>query len=248
MHGERSPCEWRRAVKPEHGSDAEEPETKTQRPHEMDAVDEAQIPLAGFRAAARNGSGGIGSLGRLYGGIGHRRSIESVRVAEDSGDAGVSALHANGLRPPVTANGIEGPLVITMATTTGACAISLPVASAGKYATKALAAGFTSHVPKPVEPKRTGGRDFRRNPVSEIATSRRDSAAREAQCAVGAWLEAAKAAGRDIPEPSVTAPLDRYSGKFVVRVPRSVHARLARKAKQEGVSLNQLVSSVLSRA
>ncbi|HXT04816.1 MAG TPA: toxin-antitoxin system HicB family antitoxin, partial [Casimicrobiaceae bacterium] len=47
---------------------------------------------------------------------------------------------------------------------------------------------------------------------------------------------------------SVTEPLDRYSGKFVVRVPRSVHARLARKAKQEGVSLNQLVSSVLSRA
>jgi antitoxin HicB len=72
-------------------------------------------------------------------------------------------------------------------------------------------------------------------------------AAREAQRAIAAWLEAATAAGRAIPEPSVGEPLDRYSGKFVVRVPRSVHARLARKAKQEGVSLNQLVSSVLSR-
>ena len=74
------------------------------------------------------------------------------------------------------------------------------------------------------------------------------NAAREAQRAITAWLEAARAAGRDIPEPSVTEPVDRYSGKFVVRVPRSVHARLSRKAKQEGVSLNQLVASVLSRA
>ena len=74
------------------------------------------------------------------------------------------------------------------------------------------------------------------------------NAAREAQRAIAAWLEAAKAAGREMPEPSVAEPLDRYSGKFIVRVPRTVHARLARKAKQEGVSLNQLVSSVLSRA
>ena len=74
------------------------------------------------------------------------------------------------------------------------------------------------------------------------------NAAREAQRAIVAWLEAARAAGREIPQPSVAEPLDRYSGKFVVRVPRSVHARLSRKAKQEGVSLNQLVASVLSRA
>ena len=74
------------------------------------------------------------------------------------------------------------------------------------------------------------------------------NAAREAQRAIAAWIEAARAAKREIPEPSVTEPLDRYSGKFIVRVPRSVHARLSRKAKQEGVSLNQLVASVLSRA
>ena len=74
------------------------------------------------------------------------------------------------------------------------------------------------------------------------------NAAREAQRAIAAWLEAARAAGREIPEASVAEPMDRYSGKFIVRVPRTVHARLARKAKQEGVSLNQLISSVLSRA
>jgi predicted RNase H-like HicB family nuclease len=73
-------------------------------------------------------------------------------------------------------------------------------------------------------------------------------AAKEAQRAIAAWIQAARAAGRDIPEPSVAEPLDRFSGRFLVRVPRSVHARLSRKAKQEGVSLNQLVASVLSRA
>ena len=75
-----------------------------------------------------------------------------------------------------------------------------------------------------------------------------EKAAREAQKAIAAWLEAAHAAGITIPAPSVAEPLDRYSGKFLVRVPRSVHARLARKAKQEGVSLNQLVVSVLARS
>jgi len=75
-----------------------------------------------------------------------------------------------------------------------------------------------------------------------------EEAAREAQNAIAAWLEAARAAGRKLPAPSVAEPVDRYSGKFIVRVPRTVHARLARRAKQEGVSLNQLVVSVLAGA
>jgi antitoxin HicB len=37
-----------------------------------------------------------------------------------------------------------------------------------------------------------------------------------------------------------------YSGKFVQRVPRSLHARLAMRAKQEGVSMNALVTSLLA--
>ena len=36
------------------------------------------------------------------------------------------------------------------------------------------------------------------------------------------------------------------SGKFVVRVPKSLHAALWREARDEGVSLNQLVVSKLS--
>ena len=31
----------------------------------------------------------------------------------------------------------------------------------------------------------------------------------------------------------------QYSGKFVLRIPKTLHARLAMEAEKEGVSLNQ---------
>lgn len=37
-----------------------------------------------------------------------------------------------------------------------------------------------------------------------------------------------------------------HSGKFVQRVPKTLHARLAARAKQEGVSMNTLVTSMLA--
>jgi antitoxin HicB len=37
-----------------------------------------------------------------------------------------------------------------------------------------------------------------------------------------------------------------YSGKFNVRVPKSLHASLASEAEAEGVSLNQLVVTKLA--
>ena len=39
---------------------------------------------------------------------------------------------------------------------------------------------------------------------------------------------------------------DEKSGRFVVRIPKSLHAALEAEAKNEGVSLNQLVLSMLS--
>ena len=47
----------------------------------------------------------------------------------------------------------------------------------------------------------------------------------------------------------VPAPLSgrRYSGKFLVRVPPGVHRSLVIQAAEDGVSLNRLVSSKLSR-
>lgn len=74
-----------------------------------------------------------------------------------------------------------------------------------------------------------------------------EEAAREAQDAIAAWLQAARAAKRQIPKPSVAESVEHFSGKFLVRVPRSLHARLARRAKAEGVSLNQYVAHMLSR-
>ncbi|PJB49768.1 MAG: hypothetical protein CO103_04155, partial [Chloroflexi bacterium CG_4_9_14_3_um_filter_45_9] len=35
-------------------------------------------------------------------------------------------------------------------------------------------------------------------------------------------------------------------GKFMVRIPRSLHRTLAHAAKQEGVSLNQYIGSLLA--
>jgi antitoxin HicB len=57
------------------------------------------------------------------------------------------------------------------------------------------------------------------------------------------WLETAHEQGVDIPLPRGGA---EYSGKFVVRVPRHVHRRLAESAALDGVSLNQYVVSLLA--
>ena len=57
------------------------------------------------------------------------------------------------------------------------------------------------------------------------------------------WLESAYAHEMAIPLPRANAD---FSGKFVVRVPRSLHRRLAESAEQDGVSLNQYVVSLLS--
>ena len=54
-----------------------------------------------------------------------------------------------------------------------------------------------------------------------------------------AWLEAAITAGQDIPVPEIEENLP--SGKFVVRIPRSLHQKLNKLAKKDDVSLNQLI-------
>lgn len=40
--------------------------------------------------------------------------------------------------------------------------------------------------------------------------------------------------------------VEKYSGKFIVRLPKTLHQRLAIEANKEGVSLNQLVLYKLS--
>ncbi len=59
------------------------------------------------------------------------------------------------------------------------------------------------------------------------------------------WLESAYEDGMDIPLPREQ---QEFSGKFNVRVPKSLHRQLNRLANKEGVSLNQYIVASLSRA
>lgn len=68
----------------------------------------------------------------------------------------------------------------------------------------------------------------------------------EAHEAIAAWLEAAHSAGRAIPEATPPHDDSAFSGRFLVRLPRRLHADLARSAKREGVSLNQYVLFMLA--
>lgn len=60
--------------------------------------------------------------------------------------------------------------------------------------------------------------------------------------AKNAWLEIALEKNLPIPEPTK----NEFSGKLNVRLPKSLHRMLVYKAKQEGVSLNTLISTTLS--
>jgi len=58
------------------------------------------------------------------------------------------------------------------------------------------------------------------------------------------WLQDCLAAGDTAPLPEKQEPLP--SGKWVQRVPRTLHRKLAKLAYLEGVSLNQLVTQMLA--
>jgi antitoxin HicB len=63
--------------------------------------------------------------------------------------------------------------------------------------------------------------------------------------AFASWIESALEDGVEIPEPY---DLREYSGRFVIRLPQSLHRDLVVRAEREGVSLNQLILSELSCA
>ena len=61
--------------------------------------------------------------------------------------------------------------------------------------------------------------------------------------AMKGWIEVKLENGYDIPLP---VGYNDFSGKFVVRVPKSLHYKLSIEAEQEGVSLNQYALYKLS--
>ena len=58
-----------------------------------------------------------------------------------------------------------------------------------------------------------------------------------------AWISTALDDGMEIPEPLRE---EDFSGRFNLRIPKSLHKRLAMQAKAEGVSLNQLAMYLLA--
>ncbi len=63
--------------------------------------------------------------------------------------------------------------------------------------------------------------------------------------AMRGWIGVALEAGIPVPKP---ARNEDYSGKFVVRLPKSLHRQLAEIAEREGVSLNQFINTALAQA
>lgn len=61
--------------------------------------------------------------------------------------------------------------------------------------------------------------------------------------AILSWVAAARELGHAIPKPSAA---EDFSGRWVQRVPRSLHMRLSERAQREGVSLNTLVTSLIA--
>ena len=69
------------------------------------------------------------------------------------------------------------------------------------------------------------------------------AAIKDGEAAVEEWVAAAEEMGRAVPEPRAS---DAFSGKWVQRVPKSLHMQLAEQARHEGVSLNHLAAVLLA--
>lgn len=70
-----------------------------------------------------------------------------------------------------------------------------------------------------------------------------EEALKECEDAIQAWIETAKAEGSPVPEPNSAK---NFSGQFRLRVPKSLHAKLAATAEEEQVSLNTVAVALLA--
>ncbi len=61
--------------------------------------------------------------------------------------------------------------------------------------------------------------------------------------AVFCWIETAKEFGDEIPQP---ASANGFSGHRIQHIPEHIHTQLLQQAEQEGISLNTLVTAMLS--
>ncbi len=70
-----------------------------------------------------------------------------------------------------------------------------------------------------------------------------DEAVHEAMVALQGFIEVYKEDGCSLPEPNI---LESYSGQTRIRLPKSLHAKLAGQAKREGISLNAYMVQLIS--
>jgi antitoxin HicB len=61
-----------------------------------------------------------------------------------------------------------------------------------------------------------------------------------------AWIETAMGEGREIPKPK-NINEDDFSGKFTLRLPKTLHKELTLQAEEEGVSLNQYLLYLITK-
>jgi antitoxin HicB len=61
--------------------------------------------------------------------------------------------------------------------------------------------------------------------------------------AMTTWIEGKLEARESVPEPA-----GNFSGRFVVRVPKTLHRDLVKAANRNGISLNQFIATTLAQA
>lgn len=71
-----------------------------------------------------------------------------------------------------------------------------------------------------------------------------EEAIKNAEDAKRAWIEAAIEDGLEINEPD---DIEKYSGQFKLRIPKSLHKSLAEYSKAEGISMNQYCLYLLTK-
>lgn len=71
-----------------------------------------------------------------------------------------------------------------------------------------------------------------------------EDAYKNLQEAMEGWIETKLEGGFEVPLP---IGYEEFSGKFIVRIPKSLHYKLSVEAKQEGISLNQYALYKLSK-
>ncbi len=71
-----------------------------------------------------------------------------------------------------------------------------------------------------------------------------ESAVKNAEDAKKEWLMAALEDGVEINEPD---DIEKYSGQFKLRIPKSLHKSLSEHSKKEGISMNQYCLYLLSK-